>query len=201
MVHYIGYKNVGEKYPDLDFTDFDFKEAVAIEKTESGHVFRWEGVAAFQFGFPISPDHVPLRVRWGSRSKPVDYITLRGSSCISPKMKSIIEQFEPDVHQFFPLQVVNKAGEQIAERWLWVVCNRIDSVDREHTNLVLEFGCWTADDIENPKLVFNKGQSGPRHFWRDKHLMAKSLICSDEAGAALLLANLTALQLTYKETV
>jgi hypothetical protein len=97
--------------------------------------------------------------------------------------------------------VVNKAGDEIAQRWLWVVCNRIDSVDREHTNLVLEFGRWTADDIENPKLVFNKGQIGPCHFWRDKHLMAKALICSDEAGAALLSANLTALKLTYKETV
>lgn len=202
MVYYLGYKNVGEKYPDFDFVDFDFKDALAIDRTRSGHELKRTGVDAFQSGLLISPDHVPNRARWSSRSAPVDYVTLRGSSCISPRMKAIIEQFEPDAHQFFPLTVVNKTGDVIAERWLWVVCNRIDSVDRERTNLFLKHGMtWRADGVEKPKLVFSLAQIGRCHFWRDKHLDSGNLICSDQAGVALAAANLTSLKLTQKETV
>lgn len=108
--------------------------------------------------------------------------------------------------------MVNRKGEEVAERFLWMVCQLVDSVDREHTTLFLRHRLrWATEElidgklvkvVQNPKLVFCRKQTEGRHFWRDPHLTASSnLLCSDEAGAAIESANLTAISLRYKETV
>jgi hypothetical protein len=211
MVYRMGYKCPWEKYPAVDFIDFDFKEVrLDADKVEGALAMR-RSVDAFESGLPLDAAHVPEKLLWTSRKDPLDYITLYGSSVISPRMKDIIEQFEPDVHQFFPLQVMNKKKEPIAEHYLWVVCNRIDSVDREHTTLELHKGVlWMPERLEgdswvrleSPKLVFSNRQAQGYHFWRDKYLLPSSgIICSDEAGQELKAADLIGLGVGPAETV
>jgi len=106
-----------------------------------------------------------------------DFEGPEGFLCVSPRFKDVIERLEPSVHQFFPLEIVNKAREPIAEHWLWVVCNLIDSVDRAHSNMRFINGRrWTADGVENPKLVFSSSQIGDYHFWRDQYLRRRGQI-------------------------
>jgi hypothetical protein len=211
MVHYLGYKCPWEKYPISKFLNGDEHDVTLIDTSgELGLTIAASKRSQYLLGRAVHPENVPTVMQWTSRPAPTDFDTPGGFPCISPKIKSIIEQFEPDVHQFFPLKVVNKVGDEIAQRWLWVVCNRIDSVDREHTNLFFRHGSlWTPEyfedgkriKVEGPRVVFNKSQSFGKHFWRDQFLGSNPLICSDEAGAVLNGANLTALKLTHKETI
>jgi hypothetical protein len=204
MVYYIGHKLLWEKRSINEYLDGDPHQVTLIDMSpEPGLSIAASKAHQFKLGRAVHSENVPTMLRWDSKIERLgDFEQPAGFPCISPKMKSVIEQFEPDVHQFFPLKVVNKAGDEIAQRWLWVVCNRIDSVDREHTSLFLKHGLtWRADGVEKPKLVFNQTQIGSCHFWRDKHLDDGNLLCSDEAGAALQAANLTALKLTHKVTV
>lgn len=158
----------------------------------------------------ISTTNIPTRLQWISRNKVPDFEGPPGFICVSSRFKEVVERFEPEVHQFFPITVVNNAKEKVAERWLWVVCNRIDGVDREHTTLVLKKGAlwmsnWLEDGervrISDAKLYHSKKQTEGYHFWRDKHLMGGGIYASDEAAEALLSLNLAAFAASKLETV
>ena len=157
MVYRMGKTPEMGQYPDCNFVDGDclnihLEEPLTAEmrSAAAGNKGR-----LFDIGYPVEAKNVPTVWKWASAKPIPDYYTPEGFPCVSPRMKDIIERFEPGVHQFFPLKVLNKRHEQIAEHYLWVVCNRIDSVDREHTNLVFRNNVrWRSDGIENSKASF-----------------------------------------------
>jgi hypothetical protein len=212
MVYYLAYKCPWEKYPVSKYLDGNEHEVVLEDSSPENRILSITNRRSeYILGLRVNPHNVPTKMQWRSRVSPTDYDTPGGFPCVSPRMKEIIERFEPGVHQFFPLKVVNRAGEEIAQRWLWVVCNRIDSVDREHTNWFFLHGSrWTPSylqngeviAVENPKLTFSKSKSEGYHFWRDKHLMSSyGIFCSDDAAQALQGANLSALAVAPAETI
>jgi len=210
MVYYLGYKEPGSTYPSVEFPEFDFTDVRLDSNSKRPNPHLITGVSAFQAGESIDPGHVPTALRWASSRLPYDYITLHGSSIVSPRMKEIIERFEPRMHQFFPLKVVDKAGDQIAERWLWVVCVNIDSVDREHTTYkFVKDAIWMSNyrdgdkrvRIPDAKLILSSTKTVGHHFWRDTRIMGGAIYASDEAGKALLDAGLTGLAGSRQETV
>ena len=202
MAYYMGYELLWEKYPSMEFLDGDpFALEFVDPSPGSGFNVITAGKQRAPVGRAIKADNVPTTLRWKSGKTMPDFEGPPGFLCVSLRLKEIIEQFEPGVHQFFPLKVIDKAGEPLAERWLWVMCNLIDSVDREHTTLVLDRGLWGAEGVKAPRLVFSSRLIGTRQFWRDVHLLPQRLLCSDKAGEALAAAKLTALSLTHKETV
>jgi hypothetical protein len=203
MVYYLGYKPPFDRMSANKNLDGDPMKVVLRDESVEPLLRIARGVAALQAGLAVSDEFLPSVMQVTSGKKAVtDFDGYVGLIYVSPRMKAIVEQFEPDVHQFFPLKVVNMAGEHLADHWLWVVCNRIDSVDRDHTTLFLKHGMtWRADGVENPKLVFSNTLIGNRHFWRDKHLEDGNLLCSDDAGKALELADLSALSLRQWETI
>jgi hypothetical protein len=203
MVHYLGYTPPFDRMSANENLDGDPLKVTLRDEATEPLLRLAKGINALQAGLAVREEFLPKVIQITSGKRTVtDFDGYNGLICVSPKMKSVIEQFEPDVHQFLLVKLVNRKKEFLADHWIWVVCNRIDSVDREHTNLFLKHGLtWRADGVEKPKLVFNQTQIGSCHFWRDKHLDDGNLLCSDEAGAALQVANLTALKLTHKETV
>jgi hypothetical protein len=212
MVYYLGYELLWDKYPSMKFADGDPLNLDLEPVTDPSLLVGIAGTRQLAVvGLPITSHNVPTTLVWSNRQPIPDFEGPQGFICVSPRMKEIIEQFEPGVHQFFPLKVVNRAGEEIAQRWLWVVCNRIDSVDREHTNWFFLHGSrWTPSylqngeviAVENPKLTFSKSKSEGYHFWRDKHLMSSyGIFCSDDAAQALQGANLSALAVAPAETI
>lgn len=177
----------------------ELKRAIALKHTHQ-----------YNLGYRIKGENVPKIWQWASKRKVPDYYTPQVFPCVSSRFKDVVERFEPDVHQFFPVTVVNKAKEKIAERWLWVVCNRIDGVDREHTTFVLKKGVqwmssWREEGkrvrIPDAKLYHSKKQTEGYHFWRDKYLMGGGIYASDEAAEALLALELTAFAASKLETV
>lgn len=217
MVYSISLHVPYEKYPTVEFLDGELEEIdLAGPDSKEKQILK---IINKQFlyllGMKVEIPNPPRTWQWRSAKKLLDYYTPDSFPMVSDRFKSIIEVFEPDVHQFFPVQVVDKKKEPLAERWLWNVCNRIDSVDREHTTYIQKRGgFWSHPDrIQDadlpasynrsvaPKMVFSNERIGRAHFWRDPNLLMQHLYCSAPAGDALLSGKFTGLELTKWESV
>ena len=118
---------------------------------------------------------------------------------VSARMRDLIEELEPGIHQFIPIDFVDRDGRFLEKRWFWQVCRRLDSVHRECTNWVLKHGVvWSGARIENPRLVFDKAAVGGSLFWRDKHLTI-GIIVADRAKEEMVQAGFTGLRYHHFE--
>jgi hypothetical protein len=174
----------GKQIIAFDAPDPKFGELVEVEDpTPDDGLYMHHGRALVS-GRRIKLDHIPKYLKRRGAGIIVDYTSSRGLLCVSDKFKSIVEGVEPDVHQFIPFDIVGTRKAVIARMWFMVVCNRLDSVDREHTTLILwkgaiwspaqDFPSWEWPPEYDPskpnRLVFNLSQIGDRHLWFDKHV-------------------------------
>jgi hypothetical protein len=60
---------------------------------------------------------------------------------VSGRFREIVDQFEPGVHQFLPVRYVDEQANVLAERYYFITCNRLDSVDRIRTTMILPRAC------------------------------------------------------------
>ena len=49
---------------------------------------------------------------------------------VTEKFKQIVERFEPDVHQFLPVDI-EQGGKVIAKRYFFYICNRLDTLAKD----------------------------------------------------------------------
>lgn len=159
-------------------------------------------------------EHFPTKMKWeGPRDSLIGDFNDSNLLNVSESARALIERFEPGVHQFIPVDYVDGKGSLIEKRYFWVVCNRIDSIDRECTTFILRKGkMWRpvsdiADfepellppDIDpdtNSKFVFSLAQIGDAHAWRDKHMDTGGVWISKAFGDALKKSGLTGLKLS-----
>ena len=212
MVHSIGTAPILGQYPKEAFLNGDPSEV----KLQSPVTNEMRAAAAFyskhqyNIGYQVDSTNLPTIWQWSSSDEVPDYYEPHAFPCVSLTMKGIIEQLEPGVHQFFPLSVLDFKGHRLAERFLWVVCNRIAGVDRANTNLVLYKGVfWRSEytdgsrriNIKNPTLSFSDVQTRDFHFWRDKEISRSRIFISDEAAERLSDRNLSGLHVRAERTV
>ncbi len=120
-------------------------------------------------GRRVKPESVPKVIRWDSRRKLLDYETVFRKT-VSDRLRKLIEEIEPGIHQFEPVQFIAKTGEDLGNRWFWQVCNRLDTVHVERTeNFIRTAVSWRASLRGEPKLVFSSDAIGEAQFWHDKH--------------------------------
>lgn len=204
-------------YVNVELVDGNPSAIRAIDQEPDGGV-SYEGVLS---GRRCHLNHFPTKVRWLDRQKhPIPDFDRGEILNVSERAKEIIETFEPGVHQFVPVEYVDARDEFLERRYCWVVCNRIDSIDRERTTFILRKGkMWrpVADFVRKApedipphidpetesKFVFNLAQIGGAHAWRDKHMDGGSIWLSRALGDALKAAGLTGIRLseTGMETV
>ena len=89
---------------------------------------------------------------------------------VDAKFRAEVETLEPGVHQFFPIELVWKDGSHAADRFWFVPCNRLDSVDRAKTTIIFR-SFWYFDNDPSKKLVFSRAQIGDHHAWIDKFII------------------------------
>jgi hypothetical protein len=166
----------------------------------------------YHAGLPVDGSNFPKWVRWSDpNGNPVPDFDQVPFLSVSEKAKQVIESLEPDVHQFFPVEYQDKKGNFTAVRYWFVPCNRIDSVDREHSNMVLLDGRqWTppkdlvrmgeplppnVDPDKPAEFVFNLNAIGSRYIWRDKHIGGATCFISDAMAELFKKEGLTGLRL------
>jgi hypothetical protein len=172
---------------------------------------------SFNGGLPVDGSNFPKWVKWRDpNGNPVPDFDKIPYLNVSEKAKRLIESLEPSVHQFFPVEYQDMKGEFRETRYWFVSCNRIDSVDREHTTMVLRKGLeWRPardmvrrgeeipshiDPAQPPRTVFNLKAIGDKHVWVDKHLSGQRYI-SDAAAKAFANAGLTGIRPSKQESI
>ena len=125
-------------------------------------------------GRPILPEHVPSKLRRGGpgiEQQPLlDVNSWKAGTLLVPQVfKDILQDLEPDVHQFFPVKFFQ--GEaNIGEGYLFIICKRLDTLH--------DSACWpgrdergfliAAPDRTQTKAVFSKEKIKGHHAWVDK---------------------------------
>lgn len=143
--------------------------------------------------------------------------TLQTAAPTIARFRDLVERFEPDVHQFVPVNMYESKKDEIPfDKFYWfVVCSLIDSLDREHTTLTYEGnydaflddgfrkGQWYFDVSAIPKQrpVYSLSTIGDRHLWRDPYYNRDYVKCSDSFGNAMMDADLTGFGLRHYEEV
>ena len=140
-------------------------------------------------GRAVKPENIPTRVEWQSkRYKPYDVFMSGGLILVSDAFKDIIENHEPGVHQFFPIEVVYRDGTFARQMYFFNICNRLDTMDRERATAELRKG--TMWDPRTGAFVFSLDKVGSAHAWIDKHVHHGTFL-SSAAVAEMQQAGLT----------
>lgn len=195
---------------EVDLLDGNISAIRTIDRTPDGGV-SFESLNA---GRHCNTESFPTRMRWkGGKDQPILDFDRAHLINVSERAKALIEEWEPGVHQFVPVDFVDAKGDVLERRYALVICNRLDSVDREHTTFVLRRGkAWRAasdlaargefdeipprvDPSKPSKIVFNRAQIGRAHLWRDKHIDMGGPFVSDAFAAALRRSDLTGLDI------
>lgn len=216
MVYWLGKKHLGPHRVDFDNLDGDPQKIEVVDTTQDDGRFLGKGLDALTSGRAIKSDFVPTRLQWRGMPKYLpDYHTPYGLLSVSDAFKQIVERVEPGVHQFFPVEYIDKRGQHLQHRWFMNVCNRIDSTDHEATKAtgyVLHLGRAWAREQDLPgadrekwrgvktsvNLVFSPDKIHNVHLWFDKHTKYGPFV-SDELAEALEAADLKGVVLAKGE--
>ena len=208
-VYYLGTRPLLPYLPNQIPVDGDMNRVRTIDQSEDGGGRTHKGVGAGRW---CQTEHFPTKVEWRARSSDPALIGdfCRGASGVlhvSARARDFIEKLEPGVHQFVPFDML-KAKEPLEQRFWWVIGNRLDSVDREHTNYVLLRGrMWrTAKNVAEsfpeylpegtdteapPRTTFSRSQFGDAQVWQDKFIDTGGPLLSPEFAEELRGSGLT----------
>jgi hypothetical protein len=203
MVYGLNVKPEWGYYPKVETLNGDVAKAPSIIVPDDG-----VGTG----GFPRETANLPKRVKWmDPNDNPVPDFDTTPMLNVSERVKQLVESLEPGIHQFVPVEYLDRKGNFLEKRYWFVVCNRIDSLDRERTTMLFVPGQGWMNPIvanrlgetipphinikEPARLVFNLAQIGSVHLWHDKFLGSSEFI-SDKMAEAFLAAGITGLRLT-----
>jgi hypothetical protein len=205
MVYGLNIVSANEFLYGAEKLDGNFSAIRSIDQAEDGGV-DCESVSG---GRRCHTEHFPSRMRWkGPKGPLIGDFNQNGLLNVSVRGKAFIEQFEPGIHQFVPVDYVTKEGDLLEKRYFWVVCNRIDSIDRDKTTFISLWGkIWRSiadvardypEDLPEgtdpkavSKFVFSLSAIGSAHVWRDQHDDLGGVWLSREFGDALKDSDLT----------
>lgn len=166
------------------------KVKVIDDTPDEGLPFRTHGNRS---GRAIESDYLPKKIQLGGPKRDIPEIySPTGSLLVNDKFKDIVEELEPNVHQFFPIELIWKDGSHASNKYWFNPCNRLDSVDREKTTCLFE-NIWKP--YRGGDLVFNLDKIGNCHAWIDKFISAGPIFISEILANKLEAANLSGLGL------
>jgi hypothetical protein len=177
-----------------------------------------ENVSRREQGYWVKPETMPKRYLWANGAKPLPDV-LPGF-VVSSRFKELVEKFEPEVHQFVPVEIYKQRNGEPVETYYWfIVGQRLDSVDREHTTFLWkaptadpEAGHWFDREMDtktykvvpipNAKMVFSNKKVAGHHIWHDPHLLTfGNGLCSDAFAEAVLSNSMTGVATTPRGSV
>ena len=205
MVWFMYHKETRDYAPDSGPIGLSNVEADARLEFADPDAVHWrakkDNVVKRKQGYPLKPETLPKRYLWASD----DLDEFLPGFVVSPRFRDLIEQFEPGAHQFVPVEICRTPdGPAVATYYWFIICQRVDSVDREHTTFVWKApadepdeGYWVDSEFDpktskmirypDSKLVFNNRQVGHHHVWHDPHLLTfANGLCSDAFAQAAL---------------
>jgi hypothetical protein len=170
-----------------------------LERTPRAPAFRLDEeipgmlLLGFGLGFPVKEDRhlLPTSLRQTDDRKLADVLPLPGLNAVSEKFRVIVEFFEPDVHEFFPVQLRRQDGTPYAQRYyIFNSCQRFDAVLLNRQSAKTPYS-RTYQDRRPPfiglsewNLTLSRRKIAGRHLWRSQY-MAMTHFASQELGDAM----------------
>jgi hypothetical protein len=111
---------------------------------------------------------------------------------VDEALKAIIEQLEPGIHQFFPIEIRMPRGETYpANYYTLVVGQYFDAYLRTDATLASVYEALSAvvrsdaSKVGSTDFTVLKTVFGNAHFWRDRRFKAEIICLSDELKAEI----------------
>ncbi len=179
MAVYTIYNDTGEDHiSGFKFLDGDMKQVLPVgfefnPVTHSAKLPDGTRVRKKEFyqGVRVDLTHLPTKVVWKGRKRQLtDLQRAHNILLVSDGFRKVVEELEPGIHQFAPVELVWEDGSHAASFFWFYPCTRIDGMDRDHTTHRFEdsAGLW----MNNPggKYVVNLGKVGNHHVWIDPRM-------------------------------
>lgn len=206
MVYVIDQQNAGRNSRTGQFQNWDSKVPDIHRQAAIARVFDHGGELLAPWEVP---DHLAIWSRTGKL--PVFFTTGSHGVVISGELADIIERFDPGQHQFFPLRVTWRNGDDIPGPWfLFNICRAEDSICEAGTTFRTNYGGsyvvengtsrWVKDrsringrhlnyslgpDRSGKKVTYDPARlTGQSHMWREPKF-GSAILCSDALWAAL----------------
>ena len=174
-----------------DFPDGDLRKTEYVDRTKDGRSIGFDfEPGKKRLGRALKLENIPTKFRWGGAAERMPDMMLTHSVMLaSDKVRNIIEELEPGVHQFFPLETWAKGNKPAQRMYLMNICNRLDSVDHQKTTKPFDRGiAWRNEKPGD--LVFSLSQISIHKLWHDKHIF-DNMYFVDEVKDAFEAANVT----------
>ncbi len=148
---------------------------------------------AHRCGLRINTENLPTQMQVKGRKRTLpDFFIVAMGQVVSPKLKALIEQLDPDVHQFEPVTLTWK-DRSVAGEWFWFIpARRLKSLKEDQLNPPLHpTGTWypidpvTKEHVDHDKLriVFDKTKIGDAVIWCDPALVGRIFVSEDFRAA------------------
>lgn len=195
----------GKKTCSIVLMKGDNEQLIEVEDSTPDDGMRVNHGRALVSGRRVKADYVPKQMRLERDGVIPDYGRSYGLFHATDKFKDVVEAIEPDLHQFIPFELVGPRKKYVADLWFMFVCNRLDTVDRERTTLVLVDGKMWLPAREAPRdqwpshvdsgsqsmLFFDLNRIGDHHLWFDKHIIQELPLVSEKLASSLKDAGVT----------
>ncbi|MEO1330877.1 MAG: DUF1629 domain-containing protein [Pseudomonadota bacterium] len=151
-------------------------------------------------GRAVIPETVPKIVSWGhSRITPLQAFGIGRRFIVDTVFQDIVERFEPEKHQFIPVEVVNaKSREPLCQRFFFNICTRIDSISKEKTTAIQPKN--NGYEPTTGEIVFDTSLAHGHFLWVDR-LMLGGTYANDQIHAALAEANISGLSFSLRNSI
>ena len=218
------------KEPWIEYLDGDYRRVQLVDDKPDGGCL----IAGAVSGRPVRPDHMPTKIGLRDAHPQRPILDFEGSAVglrLSTPAKILIERLEPGVHQFFPVEVFaynydpatwqdiygnydpvpagKHVDRKIADQWFFVICNRLDTMNRELTVGIMDNGIYAPHFlkqgrggrllVDEERLVLSQSLIGQAQVWCER--CVPGIFFSDELIAQIDIAGLTGLRKTYVEAV
>jgi hypothetical protein len=203
-------------YVEVEPLDGDIKQVKLVDESDDGgYPPRGNPIMA---GRLVKTEHLPTQMKWLDRQgHSIPDFDNGHINNVSERAKELIESFEPRVHQFVPVEYLDKAGNHLETRFLFFVGNRLDTFYDDNPTMVLAHGrMWVPaadltrrgeelppgkDPTISATLIIDSRKVGAAHIWVEKHSAGGLTFISEKMRDAIASAGLTGLKPGPVETV
>jgi len=187
---YVGWEDAVRQYWD---TDIPLEEKRRIEA-------RWGGFSTYDFSMKFIEDFGPLTerelVKEFRTEKTVKEIAALAKisnqvPIVHEDLKDVIEDIEPNVHQFWPITISMPRGKTYPEPYYGMRIGQFVDSFRPEQSAENAFqqrkAIYLSSDTKEKTsgLAFSGEEIGARHLWREKKLSKPNIFMSDALQAKI----------------
>jgi len=157
---------------------FDFTEKGRIFKPSSGRAFGW----TLNDHISVRAEDVPTKMKLRRVYKKLPCMFICSAPwVVCDQFRDLVEQLEPNVHQFFPIDILDLKDEVVGQRYVFNICKRLDALDEHNSDIswwgegkrldgkpINGYGYASITPLG--KLFVRQAVIQGHHFWGDKWL-------------------------------